>query len=252
MCTVTWVRRAGGYELLFNRDELKTRAEALPPRESETAGVRWIGPLDPDGGGTWIAANEAALTIGVLNGNRAADDALRTWTSRGLLVPALAAGEDAEGVAQALRRIDLASYRSFRLLAISPGSPAMVAEWDRHALAIDAHAEARMPVVSSAFEESAVGNARRAEFARIAGDGPPTLERLLAFHRSTEGGPSAFTVAMERPEAATRSLTHVSVGALDVVMRYHPGRPDLPAAESMITLARTSRLARSSAPRGRP
>jgi hypothetical protein len=251
MCTVSWVRDADGYELLFNRDELKTRAEALPPRESETAGVRWIGPLDPDGGGTWIAANEAGLTIGVLNGNRAADDALRAWTSRGLLVPALAAYEDADGVAEALRRLDLAPYRSFRLLAISPGQPALVAEWDRPALAIDANAEARMPIVSSAFDESAVGRARRAEFARVAGNGPPTLERLLAFHRSTEGGPSAFTVAMERPEASTRSLTRVSVDALAVVMRYHPGRPDLPAAETTITLARAPRLARPSAPRGR-
>jgi hypothetical protein len=150
-----------------------------------------------------------------------------------------------------LRRIDLASYRSFRLLAISPAPPALVAEWDRRTLAIDANADVRMPVVSSAFDESAVGRARRAEFARIAGSSPPTLERLFAFHRSTEGGPSAFTVAMERPEAATRSLTHVSVGAREVVMRYHPGRPDLPARESSLALARAPRLARPGAARGR-
>lgn len=245
MCTVSWIRGADGYDLLFNRDELKSRGEALPPRADATAGVRWIGPVDPDAGGTWIATNELGLTIGVLNGNRTADGERPAWTSRGLLAPQLAGCADIGAVTAALRRLELDAYRSFRLLAIGPVAPVIVAEWDRKQLVVDENAESRMPLVSSSFDESAVGRARRAEFARVTGGRPLSLERLLEFQCSTEGGPSAFTVAMERPEASTRSLTHVTVTAMDVVMRYHPGRPDVPAQESMLRLERTPRIARA-------
>ena len=243
MCTVSWLRATDGYELLFNRDELKSRGEALPPRLATTSGVRWMGPVDPDAGGTWIAANEHGLTVGVLNGSRAAESDRSEWTSRGLLAPDLAVHADAASVAAALRTFDLEAYRAFRLLAISPVAPAIVVEWDRRRLVVDEAAEGRIPLVSSAFDESEVGRARRAEFARITGGRALTLERLLQFHGSTEGGPSAFSVAMERPEASTRSLTRVTVTAEEIVMRYHPGRPDLPADESTLRLARERRTA---------
>jgi hypothetical protein len=248
MCTVSWIRSPDGYELLFNRDELKSRGEARPPRVGETDGVRWIGPVDPDAGGTWIAASERGLTVGVLNGSRAADEEGREWVSRGLLAPRLVACAGAGEVAAALRGFDLDAVRPFRLLAISPVAPAVVVEWDRRALAVDEDAEARVPLVSSAFDESAVGRARRAEFARLTAGRAVTLERLLEFHRSTTRGPNAFTVAMERPEAATRSLTRVTVTAEEVVMRYHAGRPDLPAHESTLALPRMAGAALPSRP----
>lgn len=239
MCTVTWLRRGDGYDLLFSRDELKTRAEALPPRESETDGVRWIAPVDPDGGGTWVATNEHGVTIGILNGFRAADGAPRAWTSRGTLAVRLASARRAGEAGSRLAALDLGSFRSFRLLAMSPDAPALVAEWDLRGLSLDADAEGRIPLVSSSFDESAVGAARRAEFARITASAPPTVERLLAFHRSTAGGPGPTSVAMERPEAATRSLTRVTVTPERVTQRYHPGRPDRPGPAVEVILARS-------------
>ena len=61
MCTVSWRLDADGYELLFNRDELRTRAEGLSPSRHEAANTGFVAPIDPDGGGTWIAANQEAF-----------------------------------------------------------------------------------------------------------------------------------------------------------------------------------------------
>ena len=241
MCTVTWLRTVDGYELLFNRDELKSRAEARPPRERCTEGVRWIAPEDPDGGGTWLATSEHGLTIGVLNGPRVPDEAGRVWTTRGCLAPALLTSEGPEEVGERLHRLALDDHRPFRLLAIAPSGRALVAEWDGRSLAIDGDAEERVPLISSGFDESAVGTARRAAFVRIVGEPPFRLERLLAFHRNAEGGPNAYTVSMERPEACTRSLTHVTVTPGEVTHRYFPGRADLDGPGTRTRLVRTLR-----------
>lgn len=237
VCTVTWLRHGRGYRLWFNRDELKTRAEALPPRRSQAEGVLYVAPVDPDGGGTWIATSELGLTVAVLNGNRRADEAPRPWRSRGELPARLVAGAGPDEVLDRLAASDLSDFRSFRLLALDDPRGAHVAEWDGRELVLDRDAERRVPLVSSAFDESAVGAARRAEYARLVG-ASPTPERLLAFHRSAAGGPSAFTVAMERPEAATRSLTRVTVTGEEVRHEYEAGRPDRARVPVIVTIPR--------------
>jgi hypothetical protein len=82
-----------------------------------------------------------------------------------------------------------------------------------------------------------VGAKRRAEYARVVG-AQPDAEKLAAFHRSHASGPSAYSVCMHRPEAATRSFTRVTVGADLVAMIYHAGPPGEPAQETEATLAR--------------
>ncbi|NIP92410.1 MAG: hypothetical protein GWO24_02620, partial [Akkermansiaceae bacterium] len=68
MCTLTWWRgTAGSYEVFFNRDEKRTRSIADPPRVHERDGVRFLAPLDPDGGGTWMLANDRGLLVCLLN-----------------------------------------------------------------------------------------------------------------------------------------------------------------------------------------
>ena len=257
MCTATWTRLPdGGYEFLFNRDELLSRAEAEPPslRSPSSGGepaasarpLRWIAPTDGDFGGTWISVNEAGLTLALLNGFRPADHTPPSRVrSRGLLVADLASAAGFDELEARLEAADLDRHRSFRLLAIAPDPPARIWEWDRRSLMVDREAEARRPVISSAFEETAVGEARRREYARQVGRardagalpaGEPSPEILLRFHRSTEGGPSAFTVAMRRPEAASRSFTRIRVGAAEAEMSYAPGFPRENAPESALRL----------------
>ena len=96
VCTVTWLREPSGYRLFFNRDELRSRLEAEPPRRHEGraadgAAVAFLAPVDGDHGGTWIAANEHGVTVGLVNGYRRADaSAPADVRSRGLLVRDLA------------------------------------------------------------------------------------------------------------------------------------------------------------------
>jgi hypothetical protein len=245
MCTATWTRRPdSGYEFLFNRDELLTRAEAEPPRAPRSPtdrrdGVRWLAPTDGDFGGTWISVNEAGLALGLLNGFRPADDeAPPGLRSRGLLVSDLASSPGLLEVEARLAAADLARHRSFRLLALAPGAPALLAEWDRERLVLDRTADGRRPVVSSSFRESAVGEARRREYVRVTGEAPgePAVDDLLRYHRSAPGGPSALTVAMRRPDAETRSFTRIRVGPAEVELRYAPGLPRAGAPETALRL----------------
>src|SRR5262249_11399645 len=67
MCTVTVVPTPGAVRLACNRDEQRTRPPALPP-QVRRFGRRWAAfPVDPVGGGTWVAVNDTGLAMTVLN-----------------------------------------------------------------------------------------------------------------------------------------------------------------------------------------
>ena len=92
MCTVTWRAHAGGYDLFMNRDELSSRGPALPPSVRERSGVRVVAPVDSDGGGSWVAANEHGLAVCLLNYYPPRfEPQRREFQSRGRLVIELAA-----------------------------------------------------------------------------------------------------------------------------------------------------------------
>jgi hypothetical protein len=241
MCTVTWLRSETGYDLFFNRDEHRSRQEALPPRVSEARGVRWLAPVDGDFGGTWLAANECGITVGILNGYRETpDESGGPARSRGLLVLDLAGARTLSELESRLREEDLLRYRSFRLFAIGLESPLWVAEWDRRELVIDRDGERRIPLISSSIEESEVGARRRAEFHRLMQRVPLAVDELDAYHRGHDGGPSPYSVCMHRVDASTRSLTHVAMTESEVRLRYHAGPPCTRAEDVLVRLARRS------------
>jgi hypothetical protein len=85
MCTVTWLPRPDGYQLLCNRDERDSRQPALGPRLHEQNGVKYIAPVDGDHGGSWIGTNEFGMSLCLLN--RVGDvesDGNRDYISRGV------------------------------------------------------------------------------------------------------------------------------------------------------------------------
>jgi hypothetical protein len=235
MCTATWMRRPGRYSLFFNRDELLTRAEAAPPRRRDDGSARWLAPEDGDSGGTWLAVNEAGVTVALLNGlPRELAAGVR---SRGLLVRDLASAQDPDEVERRVRAADLDRVRPFGLLVLAPAPPARVLEWDGEELVVDAEAERRVPLISSSFDETEVGRRRRDEFDRVVGDDPTAL-RLLDYHHSHTNGPSAYSVCMHREEACTRSFARVDVSAELVTMTYHAGSPCEEGREVTVELER--------------
>jgi hypothetical protein len=239
VCTVTWLRRPGRYSVFFNRDELRARSEAKPPRRHEDGEASWLAPEDGDAGGTWLAVNDAGITVGALNGLRR-EPRVAEVRSRGLLVRDLASSRDLAEVERRVRVADLAPFRPFRLIAIAPVPPARVFEWDGVALAVDPDAERRVPLVSSSFDETEVGRRRLDAFRRLVGEDRSAL-RLLAYHHDHANGPSAYSVCMHREDACTRSFTRVDVTADLVAMMYHAGNPCEEARDVTVELERTAR-----------
>ena len=242
MCTASWLispNGRGGYELLFNRDELLRRAPALPPRRSRRSGVSFLTTVDGEAGGAWLAVNEFGLSLGLLNRyprdpGSAEFHSPPDPVSRGLLVlEQIDAREPAE-VEQRLGSADLRRFRPFTLLALGPEQPPRLFAWNGKALAREI--EPTLPLVSSSVAESEA-LATRTQSWHVAGP-PATVRGLLAFHRSHFPSASAASVCMHRLDAQTVSLTRVSVTAETVALRYTPGPPCERAAERKLHLPR--------------
>lgn len=236
MCSLTWLATAGGYELLFNRDELHTRAPSLPPRAVERGGVRWLAPVDPEGGGTWIAANDRGLTVAVLNG--ALQPRPAAPASRGLLVDALAGEVALADVARTLGRADLQRFAPFTLVVVEVGS-ARSATWDGRDLAWRALAEVDLPLSSSSSDPEGARANRRGVWAALRSGQPVLdLELLERYHRSHEPEPSARSVCMHRADAQTVSFTRVRVTPVRVEMGHAGAAPCRAGALDWLELPR--------------
>lgn len=216
MCTVSWLHRPGGYDLFCNRDEKLTRAVAGPPRIHETGGVSWIAPSDPDGGGTWIAANAEGVALCLLNG-RGDSAGVR---SRGLLIPDLVWARCADDAVFLLDQTDLAIYAPFTLLLLEPDAPAKVATWDGARL--DWECDPQSPLTSSSVDPDRAHAERLQEFARLGTRNPAALLRFHASHGAAAG---PFSACMHRNDAETVSFSHVSVTSREIRFDYHPGAP---------------------------
>ena len=244
MCTLTWLHAAAGYRLWFNRDELLTRGQELPPAVTETERCRYIAPSDTDQGGTWIATNDRGITITLLNGYRSSRGQERdSWTSRGKLVRELAETRDSSDFWHRLAPSRLAEYRPCVVVFIAPEEQAIVARWDGLDLVLDPRGGRQLPVTSSSFAQDEVQVSRRELYARTVLDaGGATPERLEAFQCATgEDGPDAYSPSMRRDDAGTRSQCRIEVDAREVRFVYVPGPPHATEPRPPLVLARRRR-----------
>jgi hypothetical protein len=226
VCTVSWVQQPGGYHLLANRDEKRTRGRAFPPAIRECGGVRYVAPIDSDCGGTWIAANEFGVSVCLLNGDAGTQNPLPApQRSRGLLLRELAWGTTGADCLLSLSQLDLSPYAPFVLLILEPDRPAILAEWSRQRLIVDP-AAAQMPLTSSSFDSCGVRRFRLDEYARragIAGRVDPAL--LYDFHASHGASPDSYSPCMHREDAETVSFSWVVVTRDEVRFLYSPSAP---------------------------
>jgi hypothetical protein len=225
MCTVSWIHEEGGYQLLCNRDEKKTRRQADPPQIRTQDRVRYIAPRDGDHGGTWIATNEHAMTLCLLNGTPKSPRFIGS-RSRGHLIPSLIGAQSLWEVSERLWCTDLSCYAPFLLIGLEPGSPATLIEWDGIETFIVPYADPYMPVTSSSFDPDAVRQRRKAEFARLSkARGRIDTDLLFFFHENHGAHPDAYSTCMHRQDAETVSFSWVRITHQSVDFLYSPGAP---------------------------
>jgi hypothetical protein len=224
VCTASWLRHEGALRLLFNRDELRTREPAMPPRLFETGGTRWAAPLDGRAGGTWLGISERGAVMALLNrseGRRPAES-----ESRGRLIPDLLPAADPERLVGSLAGRDLVRFAPFRLLALwHDREPGLVAGWDGHRLEIE-EVDSRLGLLcSSGLGDDRATTARGAVWNEARRRHPFDLAAHRAFHRDHTPQPSAWSVCVHRDDARSVSLTEAELEAGRSRLVYHDAPP---------------------------
>jgi len=227
---MTWLERKEGHQIFFNRDERRTRRPARPPEPREQRGVRYLAPEDGDFGGSWIAVNEAGLTLALLNGDSSRDEEAKDpeggYLSRGLLLVSLI---DCATVATVLERLHgsaLDRCRSFLLFTFEPFHPPQLTRWTGSELLPATAVDGGVPLVSSSFDTEEV-RARRTElFRRMKQEwkGDPAALHL-AYHASHLPARGAYSPCMHRPDARTVSFSRVAVDSGRAVFDYRADSP---------------------------
>ncbi|WP_028021687.1 NRDE family protein [Enterovibrio calviensis] len=225
MCTVSWLLNESGYDVFFNRDEQKGRAIAHPPQRLSQGNTSFLMPVDPDGGGTWMATNQHGLSLCLLNYYQG-DIPELPLISRGLLVKMLAPSTMVSDVVSTLNTLHLGSYAPFTLLVFAPDlslsrGHVIAFQWDGHVLTQRPSIE---PMISSSVAFSEVMQARRQAHNTIMTE-PRTVAKAWEFHRSHVPEAGYKSVCMHREDANTVSFTHLRVTSEQVEMVYVDGSP---------------------------
>ncbi len=224
MCTASIIAVPGGFRLVTNRDEQRTRPEGEAPtwRALADGDGRWIGPSDPTGGGTWVGASDRGLALCLLNVNPGPGTP-RGKRTRGGLIPWLIGSGDAREAFERLEDAPLDEFAPFRLVGMDVGSPRLQeASWKGGWLTTRVIGSPPACFVSSGLGDEVVAD-RLPLFASMVGR-DPTPGSQDAFQRHRWVDRPAVSVLMSRPEARTVSITTVEVtgegGRTRVRMRY--------------------------------
>jgi hypothetical protein len=228
MCTVTVVPHGGGVRLLCNRDELRSRPEASPPRMHELGQRRAIFPVDPAGGGTWIGCNSAGLAAALLNLNvtsRAAT--LSAERSRGdIVLNVLRCSSLREAVAR-ICAMDVRAFLPFQVVIIE-GRRVVVMAGDSASVTRAGERPLTAPLLftSSSLGDRLVSGPRRRLFRRLvlrAAGG--WLGGQAHFHDHQWAARPEISIRMERHDALTVSRTTIDIGNQGCELRYESPLP---------------------------
>jgi len=258
MCTVTIIPLTAdhpGTRLACNRDEARRRPPALLPQVRAYGSRRAILPIDPISDGTWIAVNDAGLTLTLLNVYQPMENSdppsipslaasttpAAAHRSRGTIIPSLLHLSDAEQVMTQMRALaDPAHFPPFRLVAVD-ARKVVDAHGDGNRVHLKTTTRGNTPLLftSSGLGDHIVEGPRRQLFAEYFAAGENWLVQQDAYHRHSWPDRRYLSVCMSREKARTVSFTVVKVTAETVTLDYHPEAPDMPAEAVSVMLPRT-------------
>lgn len=225
MCTVSWFTTPTGYELFFNRDEQRSRSEAMLPQTFQENNVHYIMPIDPAGGGSWISLNNYGISLCLLNyyqGSMSPKNAL----SRGLLIKKLASCENIKSIHDTLSSIELAHFSSFTLLIfhttqLDEKDNIQGFRWDGELFNT---INPRSPMSSSSVDADNVIKHRLSIYKELTSSGI-NRHTLHKFHQYHHPKLSHRSPCMHRQDAQTVSFTHIIVDNKNNTLRYFSGPP---------------------------
>jgi hypothetical protein len=241
MCTLSWRQDGSTLDVFFNRDEQKSRVAARPAHFWPD--YQAIFPVDPQGGGTWLAVTTAGCVLALLNNYQASaaregystEHSTQSLLSRGLVITMLlqelqarssfdtlatttCSSAQASAIGHCLRSLPLCAFQPFTLVCLSPGKSAQAFDWDGQQLTTFQPAS---PVISSAVE---LANVRAQRIEAYPGN-DALVSQLLQYHGSHLPTPGAFSVCMHRDDAHTVSFSHLQVKPLNIRFLYRAGAP---------------------------
>jgi hypothetical protein len=226
MCTVSFIARQNGYALAMNRDEKLTRAAGLPPKLREVDGRTVLCPSE-SGGGTWIALNDAGVTLALINWYSVKTCVKAGGVSRGEVVNSVSTATSPVFADAALAQVPINRINPFRLIGVFPVTGEIVEwRWNLKRLVRRRHRWRTQQWISSGFDEPTAQRVRgrvlaQARRQRSVGN----LDWLRRLHRSHSPKIGPFSICMHRADAATVSYTEVTVSSREAVMRYHASAP---------------------------
>ena len=241
MCTVSIIATPGGFRLACNRDELRARPPALPPRVVRFADRLAALPIDPAGGGTWIAAIDAGLAFALLNVN---SPSVRCTgpASRGLLIPSLLGCAGLEEATSRALKLDLKRFSACRLV-IADARGCAVLYWDRVRRELELQSFTRpLLFTSSGLGDAVVDRPRRALFDQMVVS-CATAAAQDAFHRHRWPDRPELSVNMSRAEARTVSYGVIESGPERIGFTYEDAAPGDGGAATVVELRPRSRVA---------
>lgn len=211
MCTLTWWRENDRYGVLFNRDESVKRGYAIPPEISHDGSYRFIRPIDPDGGGTWIWVNETGMIACVLNNYTGAGRMPSSPVSRGKLCALLTSTPSSAALAEHMQNHDCSRYRGFFLFGYDGSSNALIS-WDGQHMSVRTDDDLPCPITTSGFQPDRVVAHRRDMYRVQVEKQPGSRSRNLeTYHTTHNPDLPAHSVLMARKDARTVSHSRITV-----------------------------------------
>jgi hypothetical protein len=213
--------------VVCNRDELRARPAAVPPALRLIGERRVAMPVDPVGGGSWIAVNDCSVVFALLNArasqarpSAAQAERVVPPVSRGLIIPAVAGSHSVAHALEQAERLEVSHYLPFRLLLIDRHQ--MVECWPQAGRLCHRRTFLGGPTMrtSSGLGDGVVLAPRRTLFRRFFSAARDPLAAQDAFHEHQWLGREDISVRMERDEARTVSRTVVCVGPGVATMTY--------------------------------
>jgi hypothetical protein len=237
MCTATWLYSEHGYDLFFNRDELRVRGTARPAEPKLVNAIPCIFPEDSDAGGTWIGVNERGFAACLLNYYGQSGTAARSsYTSRGLLMTSILDCSNTRDAADRVLSLNPMDYRHFSMLLLEPTGPPALLRWTGQDSGPELTLDPSMPKSSSSFKTAEVVASRKGlltshyQFS--------DTDDLALYHRSHEPERGPYSVCMHREDARTVSFSHVAVTRDTIVFDYTPGSPCITEPAPQVAIRR--------------